>query len=111
METALKEMTEVDAFMEKLTVENLDEYTEPVEYTRMECTPDEEGMISYGYRMESGAGSENQRARVDWIFPADRTGNVKIGGYSSSGDLDTLYIEVFTLQDDGSVEFVICRPK
>ena len=104
--------TDVRAFMEKLTPENLDEYAAPAEYTRMVCTPDAEGMISYGYRMESGAGSENQKARVDWIFPEDRESDVKIGGWScSDDDLNSLVIEVFTLREDGTVEYVIYQPK
>ena len=111
-ETVPEAPTEAGVFMEKLTPENLDEYAAPVEYTRMVCTPDADGMISYGYRMESGAGSANQRARVDWIFPEDREGDVKIGAWScSDDDLSTLVIEVFTLREDGSVEYVIYQPK
>ncbi len=112
-ETEVPEIpTDAAAFMEKLTPENLDEYAAPVEYTRMVCTPDAEGMISYGYRMESGAGSANQRARVDWLFPEDRESNVEIGGWScSDDDLATLVIEVFTLREDGTVEYVIYQPK
>lgn len=111
-ETSVPEApTDADVFMERLTPENLDEYAAPAEYTRMVCTPDANGMISYGYRMESGAGSENQQARVDWLFPEDRESDVLIGGWSHSGSLDTLNIEVFTLHEDGTVEFVIYQPK
>lgn len=104
-------LTEADVFMEKLTSENLDEYAEPVEYTRMLCTPDADGMISYQWRIESGAGSEHARMLVDWIFPDKQAGTVKIGGWSSSGTLDTLCIEVFTLNEDGTVGFVVYQPK
>lgn len=103
--------SDADAFMEKLTPENLDEYAAPAEYTRMVCTPNADGMITYGWRLENGAGSENQEARVDWLFPDDRTGNVLIGGWSHSGSLDTLNIEVFTLNEDGTVTFVIYQPR
>ena len=60
---------------------------------------------------ESGAGSEHARMLVDWIFPDKQAGTVKIGGWSSSGTLDTLCIEVFTLNEDGTVGFVVYQPK
>lgn len=101
--------TEEDIFMEKLTPENLDEYAAPVEDTKMVCTPDADGMISYNWKLEDGAGSEGAKIRVDWIFPDLKPATV-IGGYSSSGSLDTLNIEVFKLKEDGTVEFAVYKP-
>ena len=95
--------------MAKLTPDNLDLYAAPAEYTRMTATPDG-GVISYRYEMESGAGGSGSIG-IDELFPDHIAGTTAIGGYSSSGSLDTLNIEVFILNEDGTVGFVIYQPR
>ncbi len=47
----------VEAFMEKLTPENIDEYAAPVEATRQTCTVDEDGLVHYSYKTDNDEGS------------------------------------------------------
>lgn len=106
---AQAQSSDADAFMAKLTPDNLDLYAAPAEYTRMTATPDG-GVISYRYEMESGAGGSGSIG-IDELFPDHIAGTTAIGGYSSSGSLDTLNIEVFILNEDGTVGFVIYQPR
>ena len=100
----------VDEFMKKITPENLDEYAAPVESTRMVCPVDDEGVISYEYEFESGA-SGSGADYFDSLFPDSVAGTRTIGGYSySDGGLETLMINVFTLNEDGTVTYVIYQP-
>lgn len=100
----------VDEFMQKITPENLDEYAVPVESTRMVCSIDDEGVISYAYELEGGA-SGSGKDSVDFLFPDGIAGTNTIGGYSySDGGLEKLNIYVFTLNEDGTVTFVIYQP-
>lgn len=106
-ETDLK----VDEFMKKLTPENLDEYATPIESTRMVCTPDKDGTIYYEYELENGAAGSNMPSVTD-LFPDDATaGSRCIGNCTYSGKgLESLLIDVFELNDDGTVTFVIYQP-
>lgn len=100
----------VDEFMKRITPENLDDYAAPVESTRMVCPVDDEGVISYEYEFESGA-SGSGADYFDSLFPDSVAGTRIIGGYSySDGGLDTLNINVFILNEDGTVTFVIYQP-
>lgn len=105
-ETALS----VDEFMQKITPENIDEYAAPVESTRMVCSIDDERVISYAYELEGGA-SGSGKDSVDFLFPDSVAGTSTIGGYSySDGGLEKLNIYVFTLNEDGTVTFIIYQP-
>lgn len=100
----------VDEFMKKITPENLDEYATPVESTRMVCPVDDEGVISYEYEFESGA-SGSGADYFDSLFPDSVAGTRTIRGYSySDGGLEKLNINVFILNEDGTVTFVIYQP-
>lgn len=102
---------EVEAFMDKLTSENLDAYAERVEYTIQVLTPDENGNIKYSYEMESGAGGDGILA-ISEIFGDKEYGVPKITGYSYEEDgLESLIIDVLTLNEDGTITFVIYVPK
>lgn len=98
----------VEAFMEKLTAENLDEYAAPVEATRMVLTPDKEGMVSGSYELENGAAGSS----AFWVTPETKAGEYQIGGYSySENALEDLLIDVYVLNEDGTVTYVVYRPK
>lgn len=100
----------VDEFMKKITPENLDEYAAPVESTRMVCPVDDEGVISYEYEFEDGA-SGSGADYFDSLFPDSIVGTRTIRGYSySDGGLKKLNINVFILNEDGTVTFVIYQP-
>lgn len=100
----------VDEFMAKLTPENIDEYAEPVESTRQICTIDEQKDVQFSYTIdgESGFGL----MPFDELFPDGRPGvSSKFScNYSDTGLAD-LYIDVFILNDDGTVTYVVYQPK
>lgn len=98
----------VEEFMEMLTSENLDEYAAPVESTRMVSTINESGGVPYAYELENGAAGSGEF----WITSEMKVGEYQIGSYSCSGNaLKGLLIDVFVLNDDGTVTFVIYQPK
>lgn len=100
---------ETEAFMSGLTAENLKEYAEAVESTVQVCRPDENGTFRYSWELDSGMGGEGT-GFVDSLFP-DKKPGLTIGGHSSEGTLESLCIEVYTLNEDGTVTFAIYRPK
>lgn len=98
----------VEEFMNKLTAENLDEYAAPVESTRMVLTPDKEGMVTGSYELENGAAGGS----AFWVTSEIKAGEYQIGGYSySEKALADLVIDVYVLNEDGTVTYVVYRPK
>lgn len=109
------EETEADRkvaqFMEKLTPENIEEYAVPVESTTQILTPDKDGYFSSSYEVE-GRGSGEASSSLEGSFPDHKTGMSEAFGYSYSEDgLDSLVIDTFTLNEDGTVTFKIYIPK
>lgn len=98
----------VEAFMEQLTAQNLDQYAEPVESTRMECgTPDEDGAVMYSYELADGSSGSGPF----WVTPEMAAGEYQIAGYSySENGLEDLLINVFVVNEDKTVTFVLYRP-
>lgn len=101
------EMTETDkaveAFMQKITPESLDEYAQPIESTRATYTPDKEGIVN----CTSAFGSVMKQ-----ITPEDIVGRYMIDGYSCGDDgLKDLLIDVTVLNEDGTVTYVVYQPK
>lgn len=104
---------EADAFANMLTSENIDEYCNALDSTRQVCTPDEDGYISFGFNLEDGT-TGNGTMPVDEIFPDGKTGIRQIKGmlYAGNGEgLADLLIEVFTLNEDGTVTYELYQPK
>ena len=98
----------IEEFMNMLTSENLDEYAAPVESTRMVCTPNQEGIVSYAYDF----GDDSSGSGDFWIMPEMEVGEYQIAGYSySDNGLQSLVIDVFVLNEDGTVTYVVYRPK
>ena len=92
--------------MSMLTSENLDEYAVPVESTRKVLTQDQEGAVSYAYELETGASGSGKF----WITPEMAVGEYQLGAYSYS-DLQSLLIDVFVINEDGTVTYVVYQPK
>ena len=97
----------VEEFMGMLTPENLDMYAAPVESTRMVCKQNQDGGYPYAYELEDGASGRGDL----WVTQETAVGEYHIAGYSySENGLEDLLIEVFILNEDGTVTFVIYRP-
>lgn len=102
---------EVDAFMEMLTSDNIDEYAEPIESTRQICMIDGEGWAHYSYELESGA-AEDGLVLLDGLFADNKPGTKYISGWScTDSGLSGLHIDVLILNEDGTVTFVLYQPK
>lgn len=101
---------EVDQFMELLTPENIDEYAEPVEETRQVCTVGEDGLVYYAYELEDGRAA-NGSVLLDGMFADNKSGTKAIAGCSSNGTgVAGLDIDVFILNEDGTITFVLYQP-
>ena len=102
---------EVDQFMEMLTPENIDEYAEPVEETRQVCTIDEDGLVHYSYELEDGRAA-NAGISLDGMFANNQPGTKAIPGCSENGTgIAGMGIDVFILNEDGTITFVLYEPR
>lgn len=100
---------DVEAFMENLTVDNIDELAVPVESTRQVCVVNEDGCIHYAYELEKGSGEGD--IDVSELFQDGKIGMSNCFGYSYSEDgLRGLMIDTFTLNEDGTVTYVVYVP-
>jgi len=104
---------DVQKFMDDLTSENLDTYAERVESTVQVVTPDREGEFSYSYDLDKGTEgiSASGVESVENLFPDQKCNVPVIGGYSDNGSLEGLLIDVFTLNEDGTVTYAVYVPK
>ena len=101
----------IKEFMEAITPENLADYAVPVEGTLSIIKPDENGAFEYEYNLED-RGSGSGIATVTDFFPDKKPGMSEHFYYSYSEDgLDSLVIQTFTLNEDGTVTFQIYIPK
>ncbi|MDE6846368.1 MAG: hypothetical protein K2J99_11480 [Lachnospiraceae bacterium] len=104
----------VDEFMEMLTPENIDEYAEPIESTRQTCTVDEYGNALYSYEVEDSEEviANSGGASVERLFPDGKAGMCNRFDYTYSElGLADLRIDVYILTEDGTITFVVYRPK
>lgn len=102
---------EVETFISKLTVDNIDNYATPVESTRKNVTPDKDGYISYDYVMPNGTSSSGFW-NIEDMFPDGKIGMSENFSYSSSENgIKDLVIETYTLNKDGTVTCVAYVPK
>lgn len=101
----------VDKFMEMLTPENIDEYAEPIEATRQVCKIDEDGLVHYSYELDE-IGQGDGMVCLDGMFADNQPGTKAISGYSDNGTgLAGLNIDVFILNEDGTVTYVLYQPR
>ena len=101
---------EIEAFIEKLTEENIDQYASPIESTRQSCMPDKEGWISYEYELEDGSGG-NGDLNVEELLSSGKAGDIQIAGYGyTENGMEDLMIDVCILNEDGTVTYVVYQP-
>ena len=101
---------DVEAFMEKLTVDNIDEYAVPIESTRQVCAVSKDGWAHYAYELENDSGEGD--INVSEQFPDGKPGMSDCFGYSyTENGLSSLLIDTFTLNEDGTVTYVVYVPK
>lgn len=101
----------VEDFMNNLTPENLDEYAEPIESTRQTCTVDADGNVHYSYELES-VSADDSFVAFEFLFPDNKPGISPAFNWSyTETGLTDLCIDVFVLNEDGTVTFVVYQPK
>ena len=81
----------------------LKEHAVYVEGTRQTLTPDKEGSVTYG--TDEGAGGSGT-ILIDGL----KTGQPAILGASSDGTMEGTELNVFTLNEDGTVTYEVYRP-
>ncbi len=106
------EETEIDAWMSQLTPENIDEFAVCVDHTIQVLTVDEDGYLNVSpYEVEGRGGSEGSSILASWAFEDRGYGMADQFGYCHSGTFDTLRIETFTKNEDGTYTFAVYIPK
>lgn len=101
----------VEEFMNRLTPENLDAYAEPIESTRQTCTIDAERNVHYSYELAS-VSADDSFVAFEILFPDNKPGVSPTFNYSyTESGLAGLCIDVFTLNEDGTVTFVVYQAK
>lgn len=103
-----EEEKEISDFTEKLTPENLATYAAPVESTRQTLTPDSDGNLNYEYSLDNETGSGS--TAMEELFP-DKKPGIRLGSFSYADTMESICIETFTLNEDGTVTFLVYKPK
>lgn len=110
MET--EQYTEVEAWIEQLTPENISEIAVLVEHTVQKLRVDENGMLNVApYEVEGRGGSGGCSISASLAFQDVGYGMTDQFGYAHSGTLDTLRVETFTKNEDGTYTFAVYVPK
>jgi len=108
----IKIYAEVEAWMENLTPENIDELAMRVEHTVQLISVDEKGYINVApYEIEGRGGSGECSISAAWAFGDLEVGMSDQFNYMHSGTLDTLRVETFTKNEDGTYTFAVYIPK
>ncbi len=92
----------------------LEEYADRVEATVKTVKPDADGVMDYSWELPDGSSSGGGVGFMDSLFPEGKQtpGTLAIGGYSYSDDLlESLEIETWTLNEDGTVTAAVYVPK
>ena len=107
-----EEYTEVEEWIEQLTPENISEMAVIVEHIVQELRVDENGMLNVApYEVEGRGGSGGCSISASWAFQDVEYGMTDQFGYAHSGTLDTLRVETFTKNEDGTYTFAVYIPK
>lgn len=106
------EELEVEEWIANLTPENIEELAVRVEHTVQVLTVDENGMINVApYEVEGRGGSGGCSISERWAFQDVGYGMTDQFGYIHSGTLDTLRVETFTKNEDGTYTFAVYIPR
>lgn len=106
------EETEIDAWISQLTPENINDFAVCVKHTVQILAVDEEGYLNVApYEVEGRGGSGESQISVSWAFKDMDYGMSEQFSYAHSGTLDTLRIETFTKNEDGTYTFAVYIPK
>ncbi len=104
--------TEVEVWIENLTPENIDELAVRAEHTVQVLTVDENGYLNVApYEIEGRGGSGESNISADWVFGDLAVGMCERFSYAHSGTLDSLRVETFTKNEDGTYTFAVYIPK
>lgn len=107
-----EEYTEVEAWIEQLTPENISEMAVLVEHTVQELNVDENGMLNVApYEVEGRGGSGGCSISASWAFKDAGYGMADQFSYAHSGTLDTLRVETFIKNEDGTYTFAVYIPR
>lgn len=99
-------------WFEQLNAENLENFATRVESTVQVLVPDEDGYMDCGkYQIEGRGGSEGGRMLVSWALPDLEVGVAEPVSFHSTGTLDSLCVETYTLNADGTYTFAVYIPK
>lgn len=103
---------DIEEFMNRLyeNPENLELYADRIESTVQVLTPDKEGYVAFSYELEDGTAGEGEYS-VGELFPDKKAGTIRISGWSGGETLDSMVIDVFTLNEDGTVTYAVYVPK
>lgn len=104
---------EAMAWGDQITPENIEQYCVRLEHTVQTKTPDEDGFVSFEWRIDTSipdtAGSSSS-FDVEWLFAeGEKTMSISYG--CSEKGLESLTLDTFTLNEDGSVTFAVWVPK
>ncbi|MBQ8278749.1 MAG: hypothetical protein IJZ23_02810 [Roseburia sp.] len=108
-----EEYEAVQDWIAQLSPENINEFAERVESTVQVLNVDEEGYIEIGaYEIEGRGGRDGgSRMLVSWAFPDAEVGMQEQFIFCSSGTFDTLRVETFTKNEDGTFTFAVYIPR
>ena len=83
-----------------------------VEHTVQKLCVDENGMLNVApYEIEGRGGSGGCSISASWAFQDAAYGMTDQFSYAHSGTLDTLRVETFTKNEDGTYTFAVYVPK
>lgn len=107
-----EEYLALQTWKEQLTPDNIEELAVRVESTVQVLSVDKEGYLNVGpYELEGRGGSDGMKILTSWAFKDAKIGALKIWGCSASGTFDTLRVETFTKNEDGTYTFAVYIPK